>query len=578
MLVPLAWLCTTIALPALPAAADDPAPPAAHVTVACDPRIELVGIVFRLAGRPEYSLPAEGSALRTAADLHFAPFAGHAAVLLARRLSAERGIGHDAPITLAAHWTGIDSADLIVPLEPWPERIDRRFDAESARALVAALADFARDTGFAAWWEGQAEARAALEGSLGADFAAIDLPWFGRFFGRDPVGPTRIILSPAAGERAFGIAIARDGRFQLSPVIGVPHDELPAQQRAMLVSTVVHELCHPWVNPAVDTQAARLDPLGETLFPLVEVAMRAQAYSSWRTVLHESVVRAATIRFARAHPGVGRDAEELLADDLSRGFGLVEWLDGQLALYEGRRVDHPTLESFLPAITAGIEAIAADERERVGPTRPRVVSITPPSGTRDLAAGPLALRIVFDRPMLGGYSLTNHGEFPRIGGQVAWSEDRKMLTVPFLLFHGREYRFGLNGPKAHGFCAEGGAPLAPVLVEFATLREEGGDPPRLRSISPTPGARDVAPGPNEIRIEFDRPMSAGYSLTGGGPSFPVLAGKGKWNEARTVFTIAVELAPGRDYVFGVNSESHRDFRSADGVPAEAVRVEFRTRE
>ena len=582
MLVRLAWLCASVAIVSLAAAADEPASPstpvASGVVVSCDPRIELVGIVYRLAGRAEYSVPAEGSALRTAADIHFAPFAGHAAVLLARRLSAERGIGFDAPMSLAVHWAGIDGAELIVPLEPWPERIDRRFDTASARELLAALVGFARDTGFAAWWEEQAGARANLEGSIGADFAAIDLPWFGRFFGRDPVGATRIIISPAAGNHAFGLAIAREGGFQLTPVVGIPRDALSTEERAMHVSTLVHELCHPWVNPAVDRAAALLDPPGEALFPLVEVAMRAQAYATWRTVLHESIVRAATIRYARAHPGVGRDAEALLADDAGRGFGLVEWLDGQFALYEGRRDRHPDLDAFLPEIAAGIERIAANERDVVAPTRPRVVSITPPSGSRDLASGPIALRIAFDRPMAGGYSLTNHGEFPRVGGQVAWSDDRTTLTIPLELAPGREYRFGLNGPKARGFRAEGGAPLAPVLVELATAPEAAGAPPSVVSIAPAQGARDVAPGPGEIRIEFDRPMGDGYSLTGGGPTFPPLAGKGKWSADRTVFTIAIDLAPGRDYAFGVNSQSHRDFRSAEGIPAEPVRVEFRTRE
>lgn len=558
------------------AGADDPAP--RLFSVATDPRVELVATVFRLAGRPEYSLPAEGSALRAAAEARFAEYAGHPTVLLARRLAAERGISHDAPMSLAVHWTGIDGAETFVPLEPWPARIDRRFDAASARELLAALAEFARDTRFAEWWAEQAPARAALEDSLAADLALLDIEWFGRFFGREAALPARIIISPGAGNHAFGLAIDRPEALQLSPVVGVWRDALSAEERATLFSTLVHELCHPWVNPAVDAAAALLDPPGEVLFPLVEVAMRAQAYASWRTVLHESIVRAATIRYARAHPGSGRDAEALLADDAGRGFGLVEWLDGKLALYEGRRDRHPTLDSFLPEIAAGIEEIAANEREAVGPTRPRVVSMTPASGSRDLAPGRIELRIVFDRPMAGGYSLTNHGEFPRVGGQVVWSEDRTTLTVPLVLEAGREYRFGLNGPRSHGFRADGGAPLAPVLVELACGPGTGGEPPRIVSISPAPDTRDVAPGTSEIRIEFDRPMAAGYSVTGGGPTFPKLAGRGMWNAERTVFTLPVELAPGHDYAFGVNSANHRDFRSAEGIPAEPVWVEFRTRE
>ena len=57
-LSPFVWLvvgCSLIATPAPAADTATSAPPVIPLTVAVDPRVELVSIIFRLAGHPEYS-------------------------------------------------------------------------------------------------------------------------------------------------------------------------------------------------------------------------------------------------------------------------------------------------------------------------------------------------------------------------------------------------------------------------------------------------------------------------------------------------------------------------------------------
>ena len=53
------------------------------------------------------------------------------------------------------------------------------------------------------------------------------------------------------------------------------------------------------------------------------------------------------------------------------------------------------------------------------------------------------------------------------------------------------------------------------------------DEPRVIKAVPEDGAVDVDPGLEEIRIEFDQDMDTGigWSICGGGPSFPKIIGR-----------------------------------------------------
>jgi hypothetical protein len=92
--------------------------------VAVDARVELISIIFRLAGNPEYSRCLVPDYARDL-DAHFACVREHPVVLLARKLRANRGVSYDAPMSLAVHLKDSDRLELRVPLEPWPDGVDK---------------------------------------------------------------------------------------------------------------------------------------------------------------------------------------------------------------------------------------------------------------------------------------------------------------------------------------------------------------------------------------------------------------------------------------------------------------------
>lgn len=100
--------------------------------------------------------------------------------------------------------------------------------------------------------------------------------------------------------------------------------------------------------------------------------------------------------------------------------------------------------------------------------------------------------------------------------------------------------------------------------------------PKVAKASPDNGDTDVDPALREITIEFDQDMKTdGFSVCGGGPSFPEVVGQPKWRGNR-VFVLSVKLVPDHDYQFSINCPSATNFRNRNGEIAEIYPISFHT--
>ncbi len=124
--------------------------------------------------------------------------------------------------------------------------------------------------------------------------------------------------------------------------------------------------------------------------------------------------------------------------------------------------------------------------------------------------------------------------------------------------------------------------FAPRLIKAftesaATTAEEEASRPKVVSVVPADGDENVDPGLTAIRVVFDRPMQEGsWSLVGGGPNFPEMAGKSSYDTQCTTWTCPIRLKPDWHYRFRLNSGWFQGFRSREGVPLEPVAVSFTT--
>lgn len=111
---------------------------------------------------------------------------------------------------------------------------------------------------------------------------------------------------------------------------------------------------------------------------------------------------------------------------------------------------------------------------------------------------------------------------------------------------------------------------APVLLAglalLAAASASDAQAPALAARSPADGELDVDPATRELVLTFDRDMdrTSGWSVCGGGPTFPALDSVA-WRDARTL-VLRVRLEPGTRYALPLNcAGSAQRFRAADGL-------------
>ncbi len=216
---------------------------------------------------------------------------------------------------------------------------------------------------------------------------------------------------------------------------------------------------------------------------------------------------------------------------------------------------------------------------------PRILSTSPVVGATDVDPALAEITVTFDQDMGGGMSWTGGGpEYPSIpeGAQAQW-RDKRTCVLPVKLQAGRYYKVGINSMSYRNFRSAAGVPATPSAIYFTTqgasdeLKAKT-QVPKLVSVKPPHGAKDVSPDLKELRVTFNVPMGEGCSWTGGGPEFPTVpeGKKAFWTEDHKTCVLPVELKPNSQYRLGLNSPSFKNFKSAGGVPLVPVVYTFKT--
>lgn len=112
------------------------------------------------------------------------------------------------------------------------------------------------------------------------------------------------------------------------------------------------------------------------------------------------------------------------------------------------------------------------------------------------------------------------------------------------------------------------------IIAASDLPDDG--TPAVISMSPENNATDVDPNSTKLVVKFHVPMEQGFSWTGGGSNFPETSGKPYWSSDMKTCTLPVILNPNWSYQLGLNSPSHKNFRSPQGIPLKPVIWRFST--
>ncbi|MDZ4831576.1 MAG: DUF4932 domain-containing protein [Phycisphaerae bacterium] len=336
-----------------------------QATVGVDDRVELLTIVARLAGSPEFAMDNSRSPYADRVMAHFGASVNHPAIQAFAALRSEHGVSFDAVPSLALHLDGVPSRVGRIPFDQRPKRLDERWALEPTRDLLMKLRDFASVTKAAEFFAGEREFYAKVDVRLGAFVAgANSVPWFDTFLGAKATATYGVIPGLLCGSGNFGVGVVfNDGApEELRPVLGCwswDAEGLPVFDRDTYLPTYVHELCHSYTNPIVDRHLAELEPAANRMYPAIDRVMRRMAYTTGEIVLDESLVRACIIRYladVEGSPAATREAEA--EAQVHAGFTWVPDLATLFERYAKDRRSYPDLAAFVPEIARFFEARA----------------------------------------------------------------------------------------------------------------------------------------------------------------------------------------------------------------------------
>ncbi len=350
----LSFLLLGAGVPAL--AESGPAPPP---NVRVDARVELMSVLFRLAGNPEYNRPGL-PAYAAEVDEHFASFRDHAAVRRIRELRRTRGVSYDAPMGLAVHLADVDTLKGRLPWQPRPARLDGRWRPDELQAFLVNARDFVRESDFLAFYDSHRDLYdRAAERMQQAVTEGLDVGWFEDYFGT-PRSEMHVIIAMLNGPNCYGASFEDGDREEAYSIVGamLPTNDGVPSCPPWLVPLLVHEFCHTYVNPVVYRRAAEIEEPARAVFARVEDRMRKMAYGNWQTMAHETLVRACVVRYTAQKRGPFAATMQML-EEQQRGFAWVPEVCALLEQYEADRERYPTLDGFFPRIVEFFEEYAA---------------------------------------------------------------------------------------------------------------------------------------------------------------------------------------------------------------------------
>jgi len=436
-----------------------------------DQRVELLSIVFHLAGSPVYNM-SPLSTYTADIDNYFAAYKDHPAVRLAKKFSDSDDMDISAPMALAVHVSDPPDLAPIVPIDQIP--VGRTDDGGQ---FLKMLREFYRDTNFAAFFAGHRALYDLAESRFRGIVSSVDLAWYPRFYGEAPKGRYLLILAMNNGAASYGPQVTLpDGTEERYAVIGcqkVDNSGAPTFN-ADYLPDIIHELNHSFVNPLVHELKQEFAVAGRVYAPVAEKMRNPpNAYADSEVMVQESLVRAGVILYRQSKGASSSDLRRMIVNEQARGFVWMDGLCDLLRQYESQRKRYPTLRSFMPAILAFYRQLADNITAKITAFNQQcvhVVGIEPfLNHSENVDSGTKQLIATFDKPLDPNRIsiLTGPGgdEHYPISGAPEFLAGNRSLKLPLTLKPNWSYGFVLS---SLAFATPDGYPLEDYTITFKT--------------------------------------------------------------------------------------------------------------
>ena len=312
---------------------------------------ELLSIVFRLAGRQEYS-SNEFKLYSDKIDKHFGEYKNHELIQFTKSIIKERNIAYDAVASMSIYLD--EHLNLRKDVKPLSE-VSNRWREEDIEKFVLLLQKFYKDVDFDKFFNDNAELYTETILRFSPIYEQIDLDWYRNFYGKDPTEKFSIIIGVGNGGNSYGPPLDYlNGNRKVYAIMGlwsVDNEGMPLFAVNQYFPVVIHEFCHSFVNTLTDKNYDALKESGEKIFSVVKDIMTKQAYGMWEVTLNEALVRASVIKYLKDHNVEKSTMDSFInMEKQVKGFIWIEELVEELENYDRQRDKYPTLESYMPRI------------------------------------------------------------------------------------------------------------------------------------------------------------------------------------------------------------------------------------
>ncbi|HUA99954.1 MAG TPA: DUF4932 domain-containing protein [Terracidiphilus sp.] len=440
-----------------------------------DERVELLSIVWRLAGSPEYNMNTLPNYSQDI-DRYFAPYRDDPAVKMAQTLERTRGVSFDAVMAMAI---SLSPPPALQPLVPFSDSVpDPRWGIQGSEKFLPLLRDFYRDSKFEEFYRAHSVFYQLAESRFATTLSAVDFGWYSRFYGEAPKLTYHLILGMNNGGGNYGPRLVHpDGSMELFSIIGCwTHDNAdnptyPPDKGYL--STIIHEFNHSFVNPAVSQHWGEFSS-AEKLYAVVAAPMQRIAYANAQTMVDESLVRAAVIVYFQDRGEDGVQNLKRIRQEQRLGFFWMDRLVELLNQYQGERAKYPDFSSFMPQVASFYRELAPHATQALAAFDAKsahVIGIEPfTNHAQDVDPSLQSITILIDKPLdpKAGISI-NYGPDGRehypIVGIPAFDAGGRHILLPVQLKPNQAYSFVLTPAR---FATPDGYPLESYTVEFKT--------------------------------------------------------------------------------------------------------------
>ncbi|MBR4390140.1 MAG: DUF4932 domain-containing protein [Prevotella sp.] len=318
--------------------------------------VELTSIMARTAGFREYCTDF-AEAYNEETSMWFTPFADHPAIHFLQDLRDRYHVSHDALASLALHLQ--KNTDGYV-LRDNTEELSARWSAVDKDSLLDMINAFYKDSHFHDFFEQHQtfyEEQCRLFANALVD--SIDTRWLEHFHGA--VGDHfHIVLAFTNGRHNYGPSLTTKSEKENYAIAGYVTPRLIRLNgftpHNLYGDMIVHEFNHSFINPLLRDSLFRqsMRPLGEEMLRRSYHTMTNMQYGRWDIVVNETLVRATTLLYKKAHGCSPTETERLIHEEESHGFRWMTDVVASLEYYEQHRSNYPTLRDYYPKLTDDI--------------------------------------------------------------------------------------------------------------------------------------------------------------------------------------------------------------------------------